>query len=274
MRTIGMITVFTVLAGLCAPVAARDKSVEVNLGVLDELKNYQPPPMFNDIAPAAGTSRALSAVPHHIPIPGRKPAVAKAQTAAKRAPPAEKITIRETTPLPKAEIEAVEATPLHMPEDAPTIESAEIELPPEGEQAPQQIALAPHGIDIPPQPAPFITETPKIADLIQSRPGAVSLNFSAGKTEIPGDIGDILQASIMAAAAQMDDMRIEIRAYAASQSENESHARRLSLLRALQIRDYLIAANLDPTRIDILPLGTQTKMLPADRVDVSVKPVF
>ena len=271
--------VFLMPGGLAA---ARNKSVEVNLDVLDELKNYQPPPMFDAEKPATpaaekpeNKNKPKAAETQAAPVPRKKPKIAAQE---KEKP--SKISIREASPLPKAALTDVEATPLDGTEDTdepPVLEPEDLaaDAQEQEEAAPPDAPERAHDeASLPPQPAPFLMDAPQSAELIQSRPGTVSLNFSSGKTDVPPEMQDILQVSILDAARVMPDARIEIRSYAAAPPEGESQARRLSLLRALQIRDYLVTARMDSGRIDILPLGTQTRALPADRVDIVVKPVF
>lgn len=62
--------------------------------------------------------------------------------------------------------------------------------------------------------------------------------------------------------------RVLIIAYAASTDGTESSARRLSLARALSVRDFLIASSIDSGRIDVRAMANKTDSVPVDRVDI------
>ena len=64
------------------------------------------------------------------------------------------------------------------------------------------------------------------------------------------------------------DQRLQLVAYATTASENASAARRLSLLRALEIRNLLIQKGVSATTMSVRALGDSVKSYPADRVDI------
>ena len=65
--------------------------------------------------------------------------------------------------------------------------------------------------------------------------------------------------------------RIEILAYGGAKGDKSSDAHRLSLKRALAIRQVLIDDGVAPERIDVRAMGGVDDSGPADRVDVYVK---
>ncbi|MDA9976064.1 OmpA family protein [Alphaproteobacteria bacterium] len=65
--------------------------------------------------------------------------------------------------------------------------------------------------------------------------------------------------------------RVQLLAYATSQEGNTSKARRLSLSRALAVREYLMAQGIVSTRMDVRALGDRSKSGPANRVDVMIQ---
>jgi outer membrane protein OmpA-like peptidoglycan-associated protein len=77
---------------------------------------------------------------------------------------------------------------------------------------------------------------------------------------------DRLATSLSGSEAQ----RLQVVAYAASQGNNSSAARRLSLSRALAVRSYLIDKGIRSTRIDVRAMGAPegANSGPADRVDL------
>ncbi|MDE0811014.1 MAG: OmpA family protein [Alphaproteobacteria bacterium] len=68
-----------------------------------------------------------------------------------------------------------------------------------------------------------------------------------------------------------ENRRVQLLAYATSQEGNTSKARRLSLSRALAVREYLMAQGIVSTRMDVRALGDRSKSGPANRVDVMIQ---
>ena len=64
------------------------------------------------------------------------------------------------------------------------------------------------------------------------------------------------------------DQHLQLVAYATTASENASAARRLSLLRALEIRNKLIQKGVSATTMSVRALGDSVKSNPPDKVDI------
>jgi len=79
-------------------------------------------------------------------------------------------------------------------------------------------------------------------------------------------LADALNASMVTPNA-----RIELQAFGGTKGDKGSDARRLSLKRALAIRQVLIDDGVSPDRIDVRAMGGVDDTGPADRVDVFVK---
>jgi len=138
--------------------------------------------------------------------------------------------------------------------------------PPKLQPAPKQMARAnPPPASAAPQaadeaPTPGLTKrsvilfAPQAADPAQSALGAIK--FLAGD----------LAASMTSASA-----RVQIQAYGGTRGDKGSDARRLSLKRALAIRQVLIDDGVPAERIDVRAMGGADDSGPADRVDVYVK---
>jgi outer membrane protein OmpA-like peptidoglycan-associated protein len=117
---------------------------------------------------------------------------------------------------------------------------------------------------VPPPPAepatPGLTKrsvilfAPQAADPAQSALGAIK--FLAGD----------LNAAMTSASA-----RVQIQAFGGTRGDKSSDARRLSLKRALAIRQVLIDDGVPAERIDVRAMGGADDSGPADRVDVYVK---
>lgn len=119
--------------------------------------------------------------------------------------------------------------------------------------------------------APKAAET-KVAALdpaaAPTAPGdSMKILFPAGESVLPQGA----QASLAAVAARLgqdDTLRLQLKAYAGGGADTASHARRLSLSRALSVRSELIEQGVRSTRIDVRALGNKSESGPSDRVDV------
>lgn len=96
-----------------------------------------------------------------------------------------------------------------------------------------------------------------------------AIAFGAGSASLPDDAAATLKAAADLLKAD-NSLRVQIKAYAAGEKDNESKARRLSLSRALGVRSVLIKEGVQPTRIDVRALGSQVPDGAPDRVDLSV----
>jgi outer membrane protein OmpA-like peptidoglycan-associated protein len=99
----------------------------------------------------------------------------------------------------------------------------------------------------------------------------LSIPFAASATEI--DIAS--QGTLKDLAQRMTgdrSLRVQLMAYATDPEKNTSKARRLALDRAIAIRNLLIEAGVERTRIEVRALGDQGDGGNLDRVDaVAVK---
>jgi hypothetical protein len=99
--------------------------------------------------------------------------------------------------------------------------------------------------------------------------GLVTLAFAGGQGDLPSG-SDLAALDALAMQHANGEDRLQIRAYAASTvSDGGSGARRLSLTRALAVRQYLIDKGIRSTRIDVRALGAPTDGSAADRVEVA-----
>jgi outer membrane protein OmpA-like peptidoglycan-associated protein len=78
-------------------------------------------------------------------------------------------------------------------------------------------------------------------------------------------------ASDLNAAMTGPSSRVELQAYGGAHGDKGSDARRLSLKRALAIRQILIGDGVSPDRIDVRAMGGTDDSGPGDRVDVFVR---
>lgn len=115
----------------------------------------------------------------------------------------------------------------------------------------------------PPKPAKNrVTGTPR--DSIAFAPNASDPSTSA--VSAVRNLATSLNAALGDSTA-----RVQLMAYAGQRGEKSSDTRRLSLKRALVIRQLLIDDGIPSERIDVFALGGTEDSGPLDRVDVFVK---
>lgn len=241
-------------------------------------------------APAAPKA-AAKAAPAAAPTP---PAVASAPAAAPTSTPAAPapstpapaasapVTPAPATPAPAPAPQAgaptpvVPATPAPAPAPIATPAPSVAAAPPAAAPAPApQAAPAPApqaATPAAPQPAPApqvaAAPTPPRPVPAPGPAGLVTLAFPGGQGDLPA--ADLAALDALARQYATGEDRLQIRAYAASTvSDGGSGARRLSLTRALAVRQYLIDKGIRSTRIDVRALGAPTDGSAADRVEVA-----
>ncbi len=107
---------------------------------------------------------------------------------------------------------------------------------------------------------------PKEKKLIFKMPNN-SLEFQAGQMDLTDKIETHIRKFILPEITNDLNSRIQILSFATSPDKTESTARRISLARALSVRDYLKNLNIDVSRIDVRAL-TSDNSVPPDRVDI------
>ncbi|HET6160483.1 MAG TPA: hypothetical protein VFE34_19210 [Dongiaceae bacterium] len=167
--------------------------------------------------------------------PAQQPAAQEQPAAEKPAEPAAEQQAA-TTPPPPAEGEAAKTEET---EQKPA-EEATAETPPEPDNS---------------QPAPPIPQ------------GGIRIVFPTDLNEVPSEANAALDD--LASQMQADEnMRIQIMCYASGTEDTESKARRKSLARCINIRQYLFKKDVRTTRMDVRALGLKSEGQPADRVDI------
>ncbi|MBL27054.1 MAG: hypothetical protein CMM50_05820 [Rhodospirillaceae bacterium] len=246
----------------------------------------QPPAMRAQ--PRTQTQTAAAPAPGDVyPVPGGTPmAVTPEQLAERRAGavaerPASPSMPRETAAMrdgdavsssvlrEQAEARAAAAPPpaaTAMPE-RPRVEDAEPAPAMAPPPTPRQVAPA----AAPPAETQMAAVAPRAPAAPQPAPvsgdSTVRLTFASGDQSLPGDATSAL-ASVVAQLKSDDSARAQLMAYAEGDAATASAARRLSLFRALKVREYLIEQGIKATRIDVRALGANAEEGPADRVDV------
>ncbi len=94
------------------------------------------------------------------------------------------------------------------------------------------------------------------------------VRFLTGKTEITAQAQALLDE--LATRLLQSTVRVRLAAFSGRAGDLSSEARRLSLTRALAIRNYLSAKGITPDRVDVLAFGGAAEGV-TDRVDVLVR---
>ena len=97
--------------------------------------------------------------------------------------------------------------------------------------------------------------------------GGIRIVFPTEVNDVPVEAN----AALDDLAGQMladENMRIQIKCYASGTEETQSKARRKSLARCINIRQYLFKKDVRTTRMDVRALGLKSEGQPADRVDI------
>jgi outer membrane protein OmpA-like peptidoglycan-associated protein len=271
-------------AGLAAPPAGTPSSVLTTMGpdgrpiapiMLKKpgstTQNAQQPKAAEPAVAAVTPPAEPSEVPAEVPMPEPTPEPpapgvnAETPPAAPAvetpAPPAEAAAPAEETPPPEQPAEEQTAEQPPAPE-APAPEAAAGAAPPaEGEAAdaeeqPTEQAAA--------EPAPAPDNSQPAAPIPE---GGIRIVFPTEFNEVPAEAN----AALDDLAGQMladENMRIQIMCYASGTVDTESKARRRSLARCINVRQYLFKKDVRTTRMDVRALGLKSEGQPADRVDI------
>lgn len=94
------------------------------------------------------------------------------------------------------------------------------------------------------------------------------LLFDRGEDSISDEHIYTLTARALPTLLTNGGVRATVSAYALPADESRSSARRVSLNRALAVRTFLIDKGIDPERLEVQALGSETDREPVDRVDI------
>jgi len=215
-------------------------------------------------------------VPAQVPMPEATPAAPAPAENAETAPAAPAVE----TPAPPAEA----AAPAETPAEQPAPEQPAAEQPAQEQASQEQPAPEAPAEATPPAEGEAATaapeeqpseqaaaETPPEPDNSQPAPpipqGGIRIVFPTELNEVPSEANAALDD--LAAQMQADEtMRIQIMCYASGTADTESKARRRSLARCINIRQYLFKKDVRTTRMDVRALGLKSEGQPADRVDI------
>ncbi|MCB9979353.1 MAG: OmpA family protein [Rhodospirillales bacterium] len=124
-----------------------------------------------------------------------------------------------------------------------------------------------------PKPAIPVAAQPPRVEKHSAKPeifNRESLVFKKGQADLEAVQADRLKKAIASSLEKNKDARLQIQSFASPADDSQSSARRVSLLRALAVRAYLVSHGIAPSRIDVRALGEDGKGTPADRIDMIV----
>ncbi|MEM7651214.1 MAG: OmpA family protein [Pseudomonadota bacterium] len=229
------ILILTIL--LSSPALAQD-NVEINL---DTLEGYSPPPMFETPAPVADEkprrSVEILAAPVIVPKPARKPAYSG---------PLIGRNAEKSIDLDEAQI---------------VLQSAQDILRQiEGkEPLPKEPALEPVAEEIVAAPPTEPARIKNKSSLNAQESFELVLPFAPNETALMPEHQTLLAQQILIRLQKYDDIKLEIRAFASAPEHQKSAARRLSLARALAVRDFLKSRNIPQKDMYLRPLGQSSE---------------
>lgn len=206
-------------------------------------------------------AREMMGLPHRRETPAAAPADLPSEETAKPAPrpdtAAERSTDKAADKGTPADIPLPEPRPetAATPSDAPYRVRAAADDPVRPAAAPVPVVAA-EALPLP-EPAP------------SSAPSALELRlvFSGHGSSITPEMQNTLQ-HITRRMSEDRNLRLQLHAFATGEGGNPSSARRISLSRALNVRDYLVqSGGIHTTRMDVRALGDETDHHPVDRLD-------
>jgi len=247
-----------------------------------------PPPGTNPISrPATGLIKLKPPASMKQASAPRAPSPSPAPKKTAKAEPAAAVVARSQEPTPPAPMPPAAAPVAPVQREAPVVAAAPppamappatSELPRPSAAAAQTAASEPAGPmntplarDTAPAPAPAPEQAAALPPADQNIPTdetteMVALMFDAGSATVSGEA----QGKVGELAKRMSDdraLRVQLLAYASDPDKNTSKARRMALDRAVSVRNMLIDAGVERTRIEVRALGDQGDAGPADRVD-------
>lgn len=134
-----------------------------------------------------------------------------------------------------------------------------------------QIITAPEA----PEPAPLPatpstgapdTGTPQPVTLHAAEPALLRVTFGQQDTTLTPQT--TAEVKTFAASFKQQTGRVTLKAYAGTAGDDGSNARRLSLKRALAVREILLSEGVAPERLIVRALGGARDTGPLDRVDI------
>jgi outer membrane protein OmpA-like peptidoglycan-associated protein len=221
-------------------------------------------PAIDSIGADTAAPKALESVPTEAPSPPSVEAPAKpaksAPTPAQKTAPAIPFSFGEDSATPPA---ASPPPRNPKPQAASMRNTKTASLPPKPE-IPQETTVTA-------KPAPIPARTKGEQHAGMTKRGAVLFDTGVSNPSPPQLQGVKLLAGDVSSALETGASRVQLEAYGGAPGDKSSEARRLSLKRALTVRQLLIDNGVPSNRIDVRAMGGADDKGPNDRVDVFVR---
>jgi outer membrane protein OmpA-like peptidoglycan-associated protein len=239
---------------------ATPPSTEFNLQVAKPLTN-PPQPVLEPVPVVVPPPPPATLEP--LPIPDPITLAALPTIGAPPAPPQRGKPIPPPPGPPHDSVSALEAPPAVPPEAAPTaaapappVPAAAVGAAPVPEQRRSTASLPVGGH----QPAPAASGN---ADLQAS----YRVVFAGQSTDLPDTSAPLLR-QLAALMTNDPKLRLKLNSFASGSADNPVAARKLSLQRALTLRQALVGFGISALRMEVLALGLAADA-PADRIDIA-----
>jgi outer membrane protein OmpA-like peptidoglycan-associated protein len=95
-----------------------------------------------------------------------------------------------------------------------------------------------------------------------------TLAFTYDEFDITPEKQQSLRDDVLPLLSQQEKSRISVYSYATAEGRGTNKAKRISLSRALQVRDFLISEGIVGERIDLFPQGSAGQVTTEERVDL------
>jgi outer membrane protein OmpA-like peptidoglycan-associated protein len=248
--------------------------------IVDRPSSPKEAPLPGRKPPVPVTAPVISETPAVIPVPAPvAPATAQAAPAApapvetKNAMPAQKVTsqgvVTGPKTMPTAPTSQVESETVFTPTVAQDKTLLEQHAERQKEAARAAAPSAPVAPVMPPAvPAGLAAAAP--APMLGTDKSKLSLPFTPGTGTLTPEQTQTLAQQILPLLQQNAGARLQIQAFATPVDKSQSSDRRVSLSRALAIRDSLMVQGIEARRIDVRALGAGPDGKPTDRVDLVV----
>lgn len=266
------------------------QDVEVNLDVLE---NYTPPPMFDAPVESSLTRDKIKPKVSEkwavIPKPKKKPPY---YTSTSYVQPLKKSSPVETV---EKEVTFISPSPVKRPEkfiasedfvqearrkhglepmDIPASKLSSNDINITDADVRDVLASIDPDASLPPEKEGKLKEPKMKKKRVYAKPlhntkDVITLDFTSKNDALEADIPPDITKRIGSYLKRSQNNRISIMGYAGLNEENEIEAKRLSLQRALSVREQLTKNNIPKEQIDLMPMGNDTDKTPIDRVEIT-----
>lgn len=268
-------------------VHAQEGNVEVDFGVLERLRNYNPPPMFERTfpppipntenqggvllpmglpEPVSNIYEEVSGIENNVPLPSRKPAYQNMRTALSSD------SVISNVPIPKPRPNIIRASSDFISEARTQLNKEQIKQGPSpvlpsqlAEPSVEEVLSAITSNNKKPQAKSEMT-TGQAKLMSQKKSNKVSIPFPRGKTTLPPGFAPDFINRIQDKLKTESGVVVRLKGYASAYEH--VNPRNLSLARVLIVRDFLIEKGIASENMKVQAMGHEDRTDQPDRVDI------